>query len=59
MKQFNLDLHLVTDRELSRGRDLLDIIQAAVQGVFLLYSCAKRNAQPEISLSLAVPLWPC
>lgn len=32
MKQFNLDLHLVTDRELCRGRDLLDIVQAAVQG---------------------------
>lgn len=32
MKAFNLDLHLVTDRELCRGRDLLDIVQAAVQG---------------------------
>lgn len=32
MKSFNLDLHLVTDRNLSLGRDLLDIVQAAVQG---------------------------
>lgn len=32
MKQLNLDLHLVTDRELCRGRDLIDIVQAAVQG---------------------------
>lgn len=32
MKPFNLDLHLVTDRTLALGRDLLDIVQAAVQG---------------------------
>ena len=32
MKPLNLDLHLVTDRNLSLGRDLLDIVQAAVQG---------------------------
>lgn len=32
MKPFNLNLHLVTDRSLSLGRDLLDIVQAAVQG---------------------------
>ena len=32
MKPLNLDLHLVTDRSLSLGRDLLDIVQAAVQG---------------------------
>jgi len=32
MKSLNLDLHLVTDRSLSLGRDLLDIVQAAVQG---------------------------
>jgi len=32
MKPLNLDLHLVTDRGLSLGRDLLDIVQAAVQG---------------------------
>ena len=32
MKPLNLDLHLVTDRSLSLGRDLLDIVRAAVQG---------------------------
>ncbi len=32
MKPLNLDLHLVTDRSLSLGRDLLDIVLAAVQG---------------------------
>lgn len=32
MKPLNLDLHLVTDRNLSLGRDLLDIVKAAVQG---------------------------
>lgn len=32
MKPFHLGLHLVTDRHLSLGRDLLDIVQAAVQG---------------------------
>lgn len=32
MKPLNLDLHLVTDRNLSLGRDLLDIVQAALQG---------------------------
>ncbi|HOP39682.1 MAG TPA: thiamine phosphate synthase [Geobacteraceae bacterium] len=32
MKSFNLDLHLVTNRNVSLGRDLLDIVQAAVQG---------------------------
>ena len=32
MKPLCLGLHLVTDRSLSLGRDLLDIVQAAVQG---------------------------
>lgn len=32
MRPFNLNLHLVTDRNLSLGRDLLDIVQAAVKG---------------------------
>lgn len=32
MKPYNLGLHLVTDRSLSLGRDLLDIVLAAVQG---------------------------
>ncbi|SHJ38270.1 thiamine-phosphate pyrophosphorylase [Malonomonas rubra DSM 5091] len=32
MKPLDLSLHLVTDRNLSLGRDLLDIVQAAVQG---------------------------
>lgn len=32
MKPHNLGLHLVTDRSLSLGRDLLDIVLAAVQG---------------------------
>lgn len=32
MKPVKLDLHLVTDRNLSLGRDLLEIVQAAIQG---------------------------
>jgi len=32
MKDFTLDLHLVTDQGLSRGRQLLEIVQAAVAG---------------------------
>jgi thiamine-phosphate pyrophosphorylase len=32
MKDFNLDLHLVTDRGLSCGRPLLEIVRAAVAG---------------------------
>lgn len=32
MNEFNLDLHLVTDRNLSRGRHLLEIVRAAVAG---------------------------
>lgn len=32
MKDFPLDLHLVTDRRLTRGRQLLEIVRAAVAG---------------------------
>jgi thiamine-phosphate pyrophosphorylase len=32
MRPVNLALHLVTDRNLARGRNLVDVVQAAVQG---------------------------
>jgi thiamine-phosphate pyrophosphorylase len=32
MRSFKLDLHLVTDRGVSRGRELLEIVRAAVAG---------------------------
>jgi len=32
MADFSLDLHLVTDRSLSCGRQLLEIVRAAVAG---------------------------
>lgn len=44
MKAFNLDLHLVTDRGLSRGRHLLEIVRAAVAGGVSVVQLREKDA---------------
>ncbi len=62
MKQYNLDLHLVTDRTLSGGRNLIDIVQAAVQGGVSIVQlrekeCATRDFV-ELGRAIMVALQP-
>lgn len=44
MKNFSYDLHLVTDRDLSRGRDLLEIVRAAVAGGISVVQLREKDA---------------
>ncbi|MDY0191078.1 MAG: thiamine phosphate synthase [Desulfuromonas sp.] len=43
MRPVNLALHLVTDRNLARGRNLIDIVQAAVHGGVTLVQLREKE----------------
>ncbi len=52
MKPLNLDLHLVTDRSLSLGRDLIEIVQAAVQGGVSLVQLREKTCDTRTFVEL-------
>lgn len=47
MKHFPLDLHLVTDRPLCRGRSLLEIVRAAVAGGATVVQLREKEASTQ------------
>jgi thiamine-phosphate pyrophosphorylase len=55
MKSLTIDysLYLVTDRPLARGRDLLDVIQAAVRGGVTIVQLREKTAPTREILALA------
>ena len=63
MQNLKLDLHLVTDRGLARGRELVEIVRAAVAGGVTVVQLREKNCSTrdflELGRALLAELKPC
>ncbi|WP_020677842.1 thiamine phosphate synthase [Geopsychrobacter electrodiphilus] len=63
MQEFKLDLHLVTDRGLARGRELVEIVRGAVAGGVSLVQLREKDCSTrdflELGRALLAELKPC